>query len=506
MRPVDNLLNNFTIYKVVLYALIILSFIPFLLSALQLLPFSAIQLAISFMLIFISCYASNVLFSKVFRAYTNSESYFISALILFLIIQPPLLVFSINEYLPIVAACVLAMGSKFFLAFRKRHIFNPVAISLVTLGVFGYGIGTWWIATPYMFLPVLVMGFLIIRKIRKIQMFLSFLIPATLVMVAFGLTQYNSLIGVLQQSFLSWPTIFFGTVMLTEPLTTPPRKFEQLTYGAFVGFVFGTQYNLGPFYSTPELALVLGNLYSYTVSLKEKVYVTLLEKRQIAKDTYEFVFKSPLKIPFLAGQYLEWTLPHKKVDLRGVRRYFTIASSPTEENVRLGVRFNTPSSSFKKALLQMKEGEKIFAGNLYGDFVLKQAGEKLVFIAGGIGVTPFVSMIQFLLDTNTKEDIYLFYSCKFMEDVAYKELFEKASAVGVKTICVITDENENVPQSNELIHGRLNPEIISRHIPDFKDRLYYLSGPNAMVEGYKKMLKELKIPHSKIKTDYFPGF
>lgn len=493
-------------YKVVLYGLIALSFITFILSLLNLLPFTAIQLSVSLALLINTCLISNFVFSKMFKAYANTESWLITSLILFLIIQPPSILFSLNEYLPIFFASLLAIASKYLLAYRKKHAFNPVAISLVILGVLGYGIGTWWIATPYMFIPVVLVGFLIVRKIRKIQMFLAFFIPALLVMIIFGLAQNFQLIDILTQSIFSWPTIFFGTIMLTEPLTTPPRKFEQITYGALVGFIFGTQYNIGPFYSTPELALIFGNIYSYIVSLKQKEFATLIDKKQIAKDTYEFIFKTPRKINFLAGQYLEWTLPHKKPDLRGIRRYFTISSSPLEDVIKLGVRFNTPSSSFKKALLNMNSGEKIMTGNLYGDFILKQKGEKLVFIAGGIGITPFISMLQYLVDTKTSEDIYLFYSCKLMQDVSYKDLFIQAESFGVKTICVITDENESVPVSNDFIHGRLNPEIISKHIPDYKNRIFYISGPNKMVEGYKKILKELKVSKNKIKTDYFPGF
>lgn len=493
-------------YKVVLYGLIALSFITFILSLLNLLPFTAIQLSVSLALLINTCLISNFVFSKMFKAYANTESWLITSLILFLIIQPPSILFSLNEYLPIFFASLLAIASKYLLAYRKKHAFNPVAISLVILGVLGYGIGTWWIATPYMFIPVVLVGFLIVRKIRKIQMFLAFFIPALLVMIIFGLAQNFQLIDILTQSIFSWPTIFFGTIMLTEPLTTPPRKFEQITYGALVGFIFGTQYNIGPFYSTPELALIFGNIYSYLVSLKMKVFLTFIEKREIAKNTYEFVFKSPVKFPFLAGQYLEWTLPHKKVDLRGVRRYFTISSSPTEEYLRLGVKFNSPSSSFKNALAEMKPGDKILAGNLYGDFVLPEDEDKYVFIAGGIGITPFRSMIKYLIDKNITKDIYLLYSCKFLKEVSYEQIFQDAEKVGIKTFFVITDESESLPRTSQFIQGRITNDLIKEHISDFDNRHYFLSGPNAMVEGYKKLLKRINIPNRKIHTDYFPGF
>ncbi|TIP56005.1 MAG: hypothetical protein E5X68_35440, partial [Mesorhizobium sp.] len=90
------------------------------------------------------------------------------------------------------------------------------------------------------------------------------------------------------------------------------------------------------FYFTPELALLTGNLFAYAVSPKGRFVLTLERIEQTAVDTYDFVFKSQRKLAFQAGQYLEWTLGLDRPDNRGNRRYFTVASSPTEQSVRLG--------------------------------------------------------------------------------------------------------------------------------------------------------------------------
>ena len=117
-----------------------------------------------------------------------------------------------------------------------------------------------------------------------------------------------------------------------------------------VGVLFIPQMHLGPIYSTPELALVIGNIYSYMVSPKQKVVLKLKRKSKIASNIADFVFKPSQRLVFEPGQYMEFTLAHPKPDSRGNRRYFTLASSPTEESLHLGVRFYADSSSFKKSL------------------------------------------------------------------------------------------------------------------------------------------------------------
>jgi len=118
------------------------------------------------------------------------------------------------------------------------------------------------------------------------------------------------------------------------------------------------------------------------------------------------------------------------VDSRGNRRYFTIASSPTEKELRLGVKFYPNGSSFKKALASMNEADTIIASQLSGDFIMpSNKKKKLVFIAGGIGITPFRSMIKYLIDTKQKRDIVLIYSNRTKTDVIYKNIFDSAANI-----------------------------------------------------------------------------
>ena len=138
---------------------------------------------------------------------------------------------------------------------------------------------------------------------------------------------------------------------MTEPLTTPPTRRSRFIYGALIGLLFAPQLHIGSLFMTPELAILLGNVYSFIVSPKHRLVLRLKERNRLSADTYEFVFPAPPLFRFRPGQYMEWTLAHGHPDERGNRRYFTIASSPTEHNLRLAVKFDKKPSTFKRAMM-----------------------------------------------------------------------------------------------------------------------------------------------------------
>ncbi len=501
MKAIDRFLNYFTMYKVVLYGLIFLSSLAIFSSGIGIVPFSTFDLIISLGLITLICFVSNFIFAKIFKVQFNIESFAITSLILFLILTP----YKFGESpLNYILFGVIAMGSKYVFVLHKKHIFNPVAISLVIMGLLGATQTEWWIGNKFLFPFVLLIGFLVVRKIRKISMFLSFFICALMSISFFAYLNKADIVQILSQAIPSWPLIFLGTIMLTEPLTTPPTRKLQIIYGAIVGILSGSQISIGPFYSTSETALVIGNIFSYFVSFRKRLVLEFIKKVQLSPNIYEFIFKKPKNLNFKSGQYFEWTLGHKRPDSRGMRRFFTISSSPTEDQIKLGIRMDEKSSSFKKALLNMNPGQKIYAGNLAGDFILPKTDGKLVFIAGGIGVTPFRSIVKYLIDKNQSRDIVIFYSNRDLENFVYKDIFELAKNIGIRTIYLLTKGAEEKSWNGYV--GRLTPEIIKKEVPDYNERIYYISGTNEMVEGYKNLLKKLGIKSHKIKTDYFPGF
>ena len=451
----------------------------------------------------LACWAINETLAKIFNAQTNVESPYITGLILALILTPAK---TPHDYIFLFVAAALALASKFILAIGKKHIFNPAAIAIVITAFTLNQYASWWVGTAWMLPLVIVTGILITKKIQRSDLVFTFLAIAIVTSLTLGFLNNSSVITIVKEAILDSPLFFFAFIMLTEPLTAPPTKGLQIFYGAIVGFLFAPQAHIASIYFTPELALVTGNIFSYLVSPKQKLLLTLKEKIQLAPDIYDFIFTADKKSQFKPGQYLEWTLGHKGPDNRGNRRYFTIASSPTEQEIILGVRFYEPSSTFKKSLLAMQPGQSIMAGQLAGDFVLpKEKNQKLVFFAGGIGVTPFRSMVKYLIDKKEKRDITIFYANRTPQDVVYKDIFDQAEkSLGIKTIYTVSKNNASANWKGET--GYITEQMIKEKLPDYKDRMFYLSGPRSMITSFEQTLRNMGIKNSHIKTDFFPGF
>ncbi len=507
LELVDNFLNKITMYRLVLYVLLGLALTAVLFSSFGLLPYNPVAVLFSVFFISAVCLITNIVFAKVFKVPANVESAYITALILALIITP---FSSANSavFLPLAFwASVLSMASKYIFAIGKKHIFNPAAISVaITAFAFG-GSASWWVGTLYMLPFALLGGFLITRKIQRSDLVLSFIATMILVIAGSAVMNGSDVFSNVWRIMSATPLFFFATVMLTEPLTTPPTRSLRIIYGILTGFLFSPMMHIGSIYSTPELALVVGNIFSYLVSPKEKLILKLKKVRKVANNTYNFEFASNRKINFRPGQYLEWTVPDDGADSRGNRRYFTIASSPTEKDIIIGVKFYPKPSSFKKRLIALRPGEEIIASQRAGDFTLpKNKKKKLVFVAGGIGVTPFRSMIQYLLDKKEKRDIVIMYANNTADDVAYADVLDRArDELGIRTVYVLTDL-QNIPASWKGRRGRINPEMVLEEIPDLDERTFYVSGSHSMVSGFENALKNIGVSDSRVKKDFFPGF
>ncbi|HLY27845.1 MAG TPA: FAD-dependent oxidoreductase [Aggregatilineales bacterium] len=504
VKLIDRILNPITMYRLVLYYLLTLLFISAFMCSLGLLPYSPVALVLSTLFILGVCWVTNTIFSKVFRAPTNVESVYISALILALIISPA---GSLHDLAFRGWASVWAMASKYIFAIGKKHLFNPVAFAVALTALTLNQTASWWVGSGPLLPFVLIGGILIVRKLGRFHLVLAFLLTALIATTGFAVLQGNDILNTWQQIALYSPLFFFAAIILTEPLTTPPTQALQIAYGVMVGLLFVPQLHFGSFYLTPELAIVFGNLFSYLVSPKTKLILTLKKRIQIAPDTFDFIFVPNRRVAFAPGQYMEWTLGHQSPDSRGNRRYFTLASSPTEDNLRLGVKFYQHSSSFKRSMLAMDANTEIVAAQLAGDFVLPtNPNQRCILIAGGIGITPFRSMIKFLLDANQKRPITLFYANRSPNDIVYKDVFDQAQKrLGIKTIYTLTDPAQ-VPSNWTGKVGYINSRMIREQVPEYRKCLYYLSGPNAMVTAYQDTLLKMGVPQGQIKMDYFPGF
>jgi ferredoxin-NADP reductase len=223
--------------------------------------------------------------------------------------------------------------------------------------------------------------------------------------------------------------------------------------------------------------------------------LTLVEKRKETLSVVSFFFKPAFPILWTPGQYLIYTLDHQNPDLRGKMRFFTISSAPFENHITITTNINDKSpSSFKKTLNQMQIGGKIKAKGPDGNFVVQDLFAEYIFIAGGIGITPFRSIIIDLANDKSPINITLLYTNK-NEDILFKNELEK-----------ITKSNPNIRIDYFISPARITKNSLKKIIPDLKKPLYYISGPNPMVEDMVNILKSLNVEDEKIKSDYFDGY
>ena len=499
MNVIAQYWQGVTMYRLMLYFLVVLLGAAALLSALGVLPYNASSILLQSFAFTAVCWGVNFVIARLRNIQPNVESSVITSLILSAIVGPLSLP---EDWLPLVAMSVAAMASKYFIALRASHIFNPAAFG-VTLSaiVLGYP-ASWWIGVDSLLPFILAGGALITWKIRRWHLIAAFLgtYVGLLALAALAL-EGRSLpqVAVLVQRLVASPLmLFFVFVMLVEPLTAPQTHGRRIVFGSFVGVVlFALQRWAGFIPYSLELSLLIGNAFTRVINPDFRQALVLRRKEMIDSIIGNFWLEPTRPFAFSPGQFLEYTFAHTRPDSRGVRRYYTIASSPTEKEVLLSTKFAEPGSTFKRALRNMQEGDEIVASKVAGDFVLPaDRQQKLLFIAGGIGITPFRSMVKYLLDTGESRDIVLLYGVRTEKEFVFKNVFDEAGQkFGLRAAYVASDQ-----------HGQIDEQTIRTAVPDLTQRLVYISGPEPMVQSLTKLLSSMGVSRRQVKRDYFPGY
>jgi Na+-transporting NADH:ubiquinone oxidoreductase subunit NqrB len=253
-------LRRLSVHKLVLYYLLALLALSGIFCFAGILPYRPLDLAFTTLLIGAVSWAGNWVFARVWGAASNTDSVLITALILILIITP-VAPTNRREIGYAVFASLWAMAAKYMLSVGRRNVFNPAAFG-VALAALALGSSvSWWIGGSVYLLPLVVAGgILILLKMNAAEMISTFVI-ADLLTVALTAPAGNPLKSVSDIVFHSM-FFFFGFVMLTEPRTAPLGRGNRLIYGALVGVAFAPEVHLGAWYTTPELALLIGNAFA----------------------------------------------------------------------------------------------------------------------------------------------------------------------------------------------------------------------------------------------------
>ncbi len=211
---VDNFLNKITMYRLTLYVLIGIYVGGFILSCFHLLSFSPILMLLSGAFILLICFIFNKLFARVFNAVVNFESIYITSLILMLIVSPASTLWDWPYWGFLFWVSVWAMGSKYIFAIKKKHIFNPAAFAVALTALTLHQSATWWVGTLYMSPLVIIGGLLIVRKLRRFDLVLSFIVVALTTIISFRAFDWNSGYNIGIQALLYSPILFLTLLNL----------------------------------------------------------------------------------------------------------------------------------------------------------------------------------------------------------------------------------------------------------------------------------------------------
>ena len=229
------------------------------------------------------------------------------------------------------------------------------------------------------------------------------------------------------------------------------------------------------------------------------------EKQEVAKGTLLVIFDlQGAEVDFKPGQYF-WVelLDPPYTDEKGLRRHISVVTSPTEKGV-LGLCTRLRNSAFKRSLAELEVGDEVEVEDPKGTFVLPEdTGAEYVFVAGGIGITVFRSMLRYIRDVGTGHRVTLVYSNRDRASSAFlEELAElERELPDFHLLPTMTDEPEWEGESRHI-----SPDMLREHLGELERYTFLVAGPPAMAEGVSDALREAGIPEERVLADKFSGY
>ena len=243
-------------------------------------------------------------------------------------------------------------------------------------------------------------------------------------------------------------------------------------------------------------AVAAGAIYRTNYKFKQrrtgKFYVESVKDE--IKNVFKLTLKSEKKFFFRAGQFCFLRLNQDKLY---ARHPFTIMSSPAENELRFIVKIQ---GRFTRALLKLKPGDEVIVDGPFGIFTAEDRAKDLVFIAGGVGIAPFISLIKDRLADKKNQKVVLLYGTRKAADIIYREELDGIKEGWFAKVYVLSNDSSALAVSEA---GHINQKIIEKYVQDIDNSLFYICGPEAMKTSLKEILKKLKVNRQNIMIEDF---
>lgn len=238
-----------------------------------------------------------------------------------------------------------------------------------------------------------------------------------------------------------------------------------------------------------------------------KYQTELTLKNDVAEGTMQFHFKKPDGFVFKAGQFMDVTIINPpETDAEGNTRAFSIVASPDESDLQIATRMR--DTAFKRTLKGAAVGMQIEIDGPMGSFTLHENVTKpAICLVGGIGITPFMSIVKDATKRGLPHKINLFYSNRRPEDAAFLGELQELAAKNpnFKFIPTMTLAAESAQKwAGET--GYISKEMMDKYTSERTNAVYYAAGPQAMVAAMRKILNDMGVSDDDIKTEEFSGY
>jgi ferredoxin-NADP reductase len=231
---------------------------------------------------------------------------------------------------------------------------------------------------------------------------------------------------------------------------------------------------------------------------------TVAEKREVAKGTLLVLFAVDNYPPYRPGSYFWVELPDRgHQDEKGLRRHISLVTSPTETGV-VGLATRLRDTAFKRTLRELEVGDEVTVEEPKGSFLLPEdASGDYVFIAGGIGITVFRSMLRYIADEGLPYRVTLVYSNRDRESSAFLDELEELERriEGLRVVLTMTDEEGWEGETRQL-----DAEVLRELLGGLEDRQFLVAGPPQMAEGVSESLLAAGLPEARVVTDAYSGY